>query len=135
MKAITLYQPWATLVALGVKTIETRSWYTGYRGPIAIHAGKSNEHVYLARYHDPFRQALLAADPEKPFDFPLGAVVATATLYDVLATEDVREDPFGDFRPGRFAWMLRDIIRLEPPVAARGHQRLWDWTSEGVERC
>ena len=38
MKVLTLHQPWASLVALGVKTIETRSWSTQYRGPLAIHA-------------------------------------------------------------------------------------------------
>jgi hypothetical protein len=38
MKAITIWQPWATLIELGVKRIETRSWATKYRGPIAIHA-------------------------------------------------------------------------------------------------
>lgn len=38
MKAITIWQPWASLIALGVKTIETRSWSTDYRGPLAIHA-------------------------------------------------------------------------------------------------
>lgn len=39
MKAITLHQPWASLIALGVKTVETRSWNTNYRGTLAIHAG------------------------------------------------------------------------------------------------
>ena len=40
MKALTLTQPWATLVAIGAKRIETRSWRTSYRGPLAIHAAK-----------------------------------------------------------------------------------------------
>ena len=40
MKALTLTQPWASLVACGAKTIETRSWRTPYRGPVAIHAAK-----------------------------------------------------------------------------------------------
>lgn len=39
MKALTVRQPWASLIALGVKTVETRSWSTKYRGPLAIHAG------------------------------------------------------------------------------------------------
>lgn len=43
MKAITLTQPWATLVAIGAKRIETRSWATRYRGPLAIHAAKGIE--------------------------------------------------------------------------------------------
>jgi hypothetical protein len=40
VKAITLQQPWASLIALGAKSVETRSWSTAYRGPLAIHAGK-----------------------------------------------------------------------------------------------
>jgi hypothetical protein len=39
MKGLTLTQPWATLVAIGAKRIETRSWPTRYRGLLAIHAG------------------------------------------------------------------------------------------------
>ena len=41
-KAITIRQPWAGLIAVGEKIYETRSWPTKYRGPIAIHAGKSS---------------------------------------------------------------------------------------------
>ena len=37
MKALTLYQPYATAIALGLKKYETRSWATSYRGPLAIH--------------------------------------------------------------------------------------------------
>lgn len=40
MKALTLTQPWATLVITGRKRFETRGWRTGYRGQIAIHAAK-----------------------------------------------------------------------------------------------
>src|SRR5258708_5270609 len=40
VKALTLWQPWASLIAVGAKTIETRSWSTSYRGPLAIHAAK-----------------------------------------------------------------------------------------------
>ncbi len=40
MKTLSLLQPWATLVVMGVKQIETRSWRTDYRGPLLIHASK-----------------------------------------------------------------------------------------------
>lgn len=43
MPALTLHQPWASLVALGVKTIETRAWSTLYRGPLAIHAASTSK--------------------------------------------------------------------------------------------
>lgn len=42
MNALTLMQPWATLVAIGAKRIETRSWATRYRGPSAIHAARTD---------------------------------------------------------------------------------------------
>jgi len=42
MKAITIWQPWASLIACGAKKFETRSWATKYRGPIAIHAAKKD---------------------------------------------------------------------------------------------
>lgn len=47
MKVITLIQPWATLVALGEKKIETRSWSTNFRGRIAIHAGKKIDNLAI----------------------------------------------------------------------------------------
>ena len=40
MKAITIWQPWASLLVSGRKRYETRSWATSYRGPIAIHAAR-----------------------------------------------------------------------------------------------
>lgn len=35
---------------------------------------------------------------------------------------------YGDFRPGRWAWMLDEIEAVVPPVPAVGRQRLWEWT-------
>lgn len=60
MKAISLWQPWATLIATGAKQIETRSWATSYRGPIAIHAAKRKvrkELIELAEWEE-YRAAL-----------------------------------------------------------------------------
>jgi len=62
VKAITIREPWATLVAIGAKQIETRSWPTSYRGPIAIHAAKgmsADDQVILAmpRFLDAFHDA------------------------------------------------------------------------------
>lgn len=58
MKAITLYQPWATLVAIGEKRIETRSWSTKYRGPLAIHVSKNKKIDDLMCWKEPFASAL-----------------------------------------------------------------------------
>lgn len=91
MKAITLSQPWASLVALGVKTIETRSWGTTYRGPLAIHAGKHCEAGVAGDYYVDddtprgcSKQYLLRGPIPWPYRLPLGAIVATCDLVDVV---------------------------------------------------
>ena len=180
MKALTVRQPWASLIAAGVKTIETRSWSTKYRGPLAIHAGK-HEPAVSAYQHLPLDQSMLwlqgctragisSADTRRfasgysgswwpdAKKMPLGAVVATCTLADVVPIVDapnlaghprVRisgrsgpahvlrppdgpasnvtdQLPFGDFAPGRYAFLLTDIAPCDP-VPAKGRQGLWDW--------
>jgi activating signal cointegrator 1 len=125
MKALTLTQPWATLVALEAKRLETRSWRTSYRGPLAIHASKRmSKPASLLCWQEPFRTALQAGGykPENstatnPFDLPLGAVIAVAVLIDIqpITFENQPLEPeysFGDYTPGRFAWILQDIYRL-----------------------
>lgn len=137
MKAITLHQPWATLIACGIKTIETRSWPTPYRGPLAIHAGK---HPFNARHYDrdfvdQVREDLEAAGISID-ELPYGAIVATCILDDCFATTSdawlngglrLPDIDYGDWDPGRYGWVLRDIQPVDPPVPARGYQGLWDW--------
>jgi hypothetical protein len=92
MKTITLTQPWATLVAIGAKRIETRSWSTSYRGPLAIHAAKGpGAHGWMQLQHmcrnvDPFASTLAhLIEGEHVADrLPLGAVVAVAELVDCV---------------------------------------------------
>src|SRR5260221_11478992 len=88
MKSLTVMQPWAPLVALGAKRIETRSWSTSYRGPLAIHASSriSREAAVICR-EPPFREALAeggygeeSGSANNPFRLPLGAVIAIALL-------------------------------------------------------
>jgi hypothetical protein len=88
MKAITICQPYASLIARGYKQYETRSWATRYRGPIAIHAGISD--AYLRDYYvleilpegwtietnPPFSDLMMA------IDLPFGAIIATAELVE-----------------------------------------------------
>lgn len=150
MKALTLTQPWATLVAIGAKRIETRSWSTSYRGPLAIHAaaglgpvGGKTGLLGLCR-SEPFRSALLAAGILGTPALPLGAIVAVAELVDCLPTRGQRletgggpkyadwvhdlsstERAFGDYTPGRYGWTLANIRALETPIPARGALSLW----------
>jgi hypothetical protein len=80
MKAISLWQPWASAIALGMKRIETRGWSTNYRGRLAIHAAKTwrtEQREFLAHAVE-FGYAALAREP-----LPFGAIVATCMLTDV----------------------------------------------------
>ena len=89
MKAITDYQPWAQLLAVGAKKYETRSWQTNYRGPIAIHAGKKKAGEVIRSLHNQFstqRKMAIALGMyeysySQDFDaLPHGAIIATAEL-------------------------------------------------------
>lgn len=108
MKGLTLTQPWASLVAIGAKQFETRSWSTLYRGPIAIHAGKGLGGLGQGATDcdldrlcamDPFDSVLGAhfgietwwEDPQR-FPLPRGAIVAVAELVYCLPTEEVAAD-------------------------------------------
>jgi activating signal cointegrator 1 len=150
MKALTLTQPWATLVAIGAKKIETRSWNTTYRGPLAIHAA-AGKYVddYLLMKIEPFYSALRAAGIESRLQIRLGGIVATCELVDVKRIDEVisfpacksytnvdskhtyvlttQERAFGDYSVGRYMWLLENIVQLPEPIAAKGALSLWEW--------
>jgi hypothetical protein len=156
-KVLTLTQPWATLVAIGAKRIETRSWSTSYRGPLLIHAaaglgpvGGFKGLVRQCRY-DPFKSVLRDAGAaglisEYIDDYPRGAIVAVAELcycqpmpddgsigWNFNGNEWVitdQERAFGDYTPGRFAWLLADVRPLATPIPAKGALGLWEWEGD-----
>lgn len=139
MKALSLWQPWASLVACGAKAVETRGWRTSYRGALLVHAAKAMERGAIALcFDEPFRSALAAAGVTRPGDLPFGAIVAVCTLAECLPVERVlfglsdRERAFGDYRPGRFAWRLENVWAIEP-VPWRGAQGLFDVPGDAVE--
>jgi hypothetical protein len=145
MKAISLLQPWATLVMLGYKCQETRSWDTKHDGPLAIHAslGKPAAVRRLCQENAHIRQIL--AYHGLTFDtLPRGAVLGTCTLLTTLpiAGPDTylkNEEPqlfchpeqlspveraAGDYTPGRFAWLLRQVQPCSPQPC-KGSLSLW----------
>lgn len=83
MKAITIWQPWASLLACGAKQFETRSWATSYRGPIAIHAAKKDISDVLRILPSDLASKMKKAIGAEWKDLPTGAVIATAELVNV----------------------------------------------------
>jgi hypothetical protein len=131
MRALSLWQPWATLVAAGVKQYETRGWMTNYRGELAIHASKrwtKAEQQAWRNFHFVF-PGLLDGLPTPP----LGAVLCIVKLVDVVPTDKVRyglsewERAFGNYAPGRYAWKLEITEVLKVPIPASGMQGFWQW--------
>jgi len=142
MKALSLWQPWATLVVAGAKRWETRSWK--WRGPIplriAIHAS-ANAPRDVAAATDPerFRQTLRTLGMD-PLTLETGAILGVVTVTACLPTPEVRdllppdELAFGDYGPGRWAWRLLEPAVLPRPVRCKGALGLWDLTWE-VEKA
>jgi len=153
MKALTLIQPWATLIAIGAKKIETRGWKTIYRGPLAIHASKgwSKEVVRRALFTEPFKTLLNNAGYTLYSLLPRGVIIATCELVSVkeilpahtfrrmLGWQwtgpdgveycyelDDQERALGNYSPGRYAWMLHNVQPLPEPIAAIGKQGVWE---------
>ena len=144
MKTISLWQPYASLIAAGVKTIETRGQpppkgVIGQR--IAIHAAKAIETADVRNRERHHRIAAALNDPEWEKNIPRGAVVCTAILdhtaqvhgpehngqVTVSGNHLVAVDEWGDFGLGRSLWFLRDVEPVDPPAPARGRQWFWNW--------
>jgi activating signal cointegrator 1 len=134
MKAISLWEPWASLVRTGAKKIETRGWLTIYRGELLICAAKRKRIYELIHLLScwPF-QGGLAPLVGKPLDMTFktwagveiedlnfGKAVAVVNLYDCVPVEDLSlgevmpERHFGDFSPGRYGWKMELIEAIEP---------------------
>ncbi|MBL8795218.1 MAG: ASCH domain-containing protein [Planctomycetia bacterium] len=128
MKALTIQQPWASLIVAGAKCHETRSWSTRHRGPLLIHAGaRFPEPARLLCRREPFLSAL---DGRTAAELPLGVVIGSVEIVECVRVEDIvqldeREERFGDYRPGRWAWLLRHPVAL-PHFAVRGMPALFD---------
>jgi len=148
VKALSLTQPWATLVVDGRKRIETRSWTTAYRGPLAIHASKAMTQDAWDLWRDLTVEGIDVTVAER------GAILGTVELVDVVRVMPPRgdgphqgwhrdshrtgipigmrweltefEQEVGDFTPGRFAWLLTSPVRYPEPIPAVGHLGLWE---------
>ena len=132
MKCLTLTEPWATLMALHEKTIETRSWrlprsVVGLE--VAIHSAKGFPRWARETCdEEPFRTALGSCRPE----LHRGKIICVVKFIGYRLTEDVhgriseRERAFGDYEEGRFAWFSEFVKRLESPIPAIGHLGFWD---------
>lgn len=111
MKAISIKQPWASLIGMGIKTLEIRQWRTPHRGPLLICS--SRQPVIEGHLHGMAICVVQVVNCRKmvPADCPLACIL--------------------DFYPDHFAWELIDA-RLIEPFEVRGQLRLFDVADERI---
>jgi hypothetical protein len=141
MKAITIWQPYATLIMLGLKRYETRHWSTSYRGPLIIHAAKrwdDDREFDCARVANLLRDHL-AFSPQSLTDAQrkLMYTATNETLGKALGVVDLKsceamldggsefENGVGSFGEGRFGWECSAPQLFEEPIRHQGQQGLW----------
>ena len=126
MKALTISQPYASLIASGEKWVENRSWFTPYRGQLAIHAGSGTQYLTKSQLRE----------------YPTGVVIAVCRIVACVELErhdmtesDVRisetTKTVADllqhkYTEGPWCWILEDIKKLVDAVPCGGHLGLWD---------
>ena len=156
MKALTVYHPWAHLIAIGAKRFETRGQKTNHRGPLVIHAGLDtgaaktllpDPDAARPEWPAPFRRHL-PDDWNKYYALvPGGRLVAVVEVMSCQPADDVarmlrrcakdaatakarqrseEELAFGDFRAGRWALEMRVLARLDGTRLVRGQQGFWN---------
>lgn len=134
MKVLSIKEPFASLVALGIKKIETRSWKTNYRGEIYIHASLTKDFIKDKRREND----LLSLLPDN-YDFKQGYIICKAHLKDCIymdeefinnIKEDKNEYLCGHYEIGRYAWVLEDVELLDKEIPAKGKLGIWNFIKE-----
>lgn len=135
--AISLHQPWASFLAWGFKTIETRSWQFGlgharrvchqFNSRLAIHAAKTKLHD--AMLPELWHFAGLPGSPPPVESLEHGCVVALVEFRGCgpveLAAPTSRDVALGNFSSERFAWHFGHVDQLLEPVPVKGRQGIF----------
>jgi len=154
MKARSLWQPWATLWAAGLKQNETRSKLTHHRGVLLIHAAKlKTPELRELCQQEPFREALEVLGYASYDDLPFGCLVGQAEIVDCGQVESIKnnqvlvntpkhyrtihsahEQAFGDYSVGRWIYFAQNHMRYIRPAPLCGQQGMWEVSTEEFNR-
>jgi hypothetical protein len=145
MKAISMWQPWASLYCSDDKEHETRHWPTNYRGWLLVHAakklvsdcGEELDSIVCDRFGPLWRTEL-----------PRGAIIGAVHIVACKRTEDLLKEwgcppepvpvrhyidlQCGDFSDGRYAWERSEFRLFKTPVPYRGAQGFFNVPRELV---
>ena len=127
MKALTIKQPWASLITEGYKKYEFRSWKTNYRGKILIHAGLSLEKDMQERFKN------------YNLDYQLGYIIGEAEIVDCILVDEKFNEELRNIdlivygrsnHVENYAWKLENIKKYDNPIPCKGKLGLWNYEGE-----
>jgi len=139
MKTLTIQQPYAGLLILGIKKNETRSWNTKHRGKLAIHSsakmtadGKQTLEWLSKELPDVFFPGSEAMIMCTRLGMVLGTVnvietFSTNSSYNVAVHTESLERYLGDYSANRYFWKCEDPVQFASPVPAVGKLSIWNW--------
>jgi ASCH domain len=119
VKALTIRQPWAWAVVYAGKDVENRRWRTSYRGPLLIHAGRTDDPAATARVLWTMADPGAWGQPRPAFE-ARGAIIGVANLAEVLTDSPSR---WADSH--QYHWVLESPAPLDRPVPCAGKPGLW----------
>lgn len=133
MKVITIKQPFATLIAEGIKEYEFRTWKTNFRGEILIHAGKGVNKKAMEKFSS------------YGFDYPAGVILAKANLTDCVKIDEKAREMLKEKNSFVYNSVIKDTnwngygfkmehVQKIKPVPVNGKLSLWEFEGEISER-
>lgn len=125
MKAITIKQPWASLIVHGIKDIENRTWRTNFRGRVLIHAASSHGRKFSVNLTDAQTKAAFATIAKETMfgNLPFGSIIGSVEIVDC-----VQNHPSIWAEKGVYNWVLANPIIYENPIEnVKGKLSFWDY--------
>jgi hypothetical protein len=146
MKAITVKQPWASLIVEGLKDIENRTWRTNFRGRVLIHAGMAKTSGMIIYYlnsaqHKEFRGKFGWSGLD--FLEPLGEIIGSVEIVDCVINhtsiwaEKTNNETY--WKNGKnyikkikptYNWVLANPIKFDNPIPCKGALSFWNYNGE-----
>lgn len=126
MKVITIKQPFATLIAEGLKEYEFRTWKTKYRGELLIHAGKGVDKKAMKKFE------------YLNLEYPSGCIIAKVTITDCIKIDDIARKMLREKNSlvydnvvkhtewNGYGFKLENIEKVQP-IFINGKLSLWDY--------
>ena len=142
MKALTVKQPWASLIVEGIKDIENRTWKTNYRGRILIHSSKMPEKGLPCEVLNSMQYSIVfTANSLDALIGENGVILGSVEIVDCVLnhtsiwaekTDGVTDSNTGEFIPRRepkpvYNWVLANPVKFETPIPAKGKLGFWEF--------